>query len=493
MPILPSSLLTRFILGLLLALLSGCGGGADSEHVQTRPESDSSVPPALTAPWLATPNSSGILATYTTAGFIDEANPFFRPMGNGRSCASCHQASDGWSLTPHTVKLRFDQSNGTDALFSAHDGANSPAADVSTVEARRSAYSMLLSKAVIRMSLPVPENAEFELAAVDDPYGYASASALSLFRRPLPAANLKFLSTVMWDGRETYKDPQSSNCLAGTTECYSDLDVNLSHQAANAVIAHAQTANELSAEDKAAIVNFQKGLFTAQLTDNRAKSLTGAGAKGGPLALADTAFYFGINDRQNGDYRTQEPFTARAMTLFDAWNTSSSLADPDTPSSEIDEVTAARQSILRGQVIFNNRDIFINSVSGMPTASIRGTCTTCHSAPNTGSHSTPLLVDIGVAAASRRTPDMPLYTLRNKVTGELIETMDPGAALISGKWEDIGRVKVPVLRALAARAPYFHNGSAEDLLEVVDFYNTRFDMNLSAQEIADLTAFLRAL
>ncbi len=51
--------------------------------------------------------------------------------------------------------------------------------------------------------------AEFELVAVDDPYGHASAQDLSLFRRPLPATNLKFLSTVMWDGRETFKDPAS--------------------------------------------------------------------------------------------------------------------------------------------------------------------------------------------------------------------------------------------------------------------------------------------
>jgi cytochrome c peroxidase len=88
---------------------------------------------------------------------------------------------------------------------------------------------------------------------------------------------------------------------------------------------------------------------------------------------------------------------------------------------------------------------------------------------------------------------MPLYGLRNKATGETIQSTDPGIALHSGKWEEIGRFKVPVLRALASRAPYFHDGSARDLGEVVDFYNTRFQMNLSAQEISDLTAFLKAL
>jgi len=46
---------------------------------------------------------------------------------------------------------------------------------------------------------------------------------------------------------------------------------------------------------------------------------------------------------------------------------------------------------------------------------------------------------------------------------------------------------------LAARAPYFHNGSAPTLGAVVDFYQQRFNLQLSAQEQADLVAFLGAL
>src|SRR3989442_369561 len=74
-------------------------------------------------------------------------------------------------------------------------------ADVPTVEARRGAYGLLLRKGLIRVGLPVPAGAEFELVGVDDPYGYASAAELSLFRRPLPSTNLRFLTTIMWDGR----------------------------------------------------------------------------------------------------------------------------------------------------------------------------------------------------------------------------------------------------------------------------------------------------
>jgi cytochrome c peroxidase len=88
---------------------------------------------------------------------------------------------------------------------------------------------------------------------------------------------------------------------------------------------------------------------------------------------------------------------------------------------------------------------------------------------------------------------MPLYTLRNRLTGETRQTTDPGRALITGRWKDIGKFKGPVLRALASRPPYFHDGSASDLGAVIDFYNTRFNAHFTDQEKSDLIAFLNAL
>jgi cytochrome c peroxidase len=88
---------------------------------------------------------------------------------------------------------------------------------------------------------------------------------------------------------------------------------------------------------------------------------------------------------------------------------------------------------------------------------------------------------------------MPLYTLRNKATGVTVQTSDPGRALITGRWKDIGRFKGPILRGLAARAPYFHNGSAKDLQAVIEFYDTRFGIGFTQQEKDDLIAFLRTL
>lgn len=89
---------------------------------------------------------------------------------------------------------------------------------------------------------------------------------------------------------------------------------------------------------------------------------------------------------------------------------------------------------------------------------------------------------------------MPLYTLRHlQAPFETVQTTDPGRALITGQWKDIGRFKGPTLRGLAARPPYFHNGSAPDIAAVVDFYDQRFGIGFTAQEKRDLVAFLRTL
>jgi cytochrome c peroxidase len=72
-------------------------------------------------------------------------------------------------------------------------------------------------------------------------------------------------------------------------------------------------------------------------------------------------------------------------------------------------------------------------------------------------------------------------------------TTDLGQALIDGKFAHVGKIKGPILRGLAGRAPYFHNGSAATLLDAVNFYNARFNLNLSDQQKRDLVAFLKTL
>jgi hypothetical protein len=374
------------------------------------------------------------------------------------------------------VRNRFERTSGLDPIFRTNDGSNSPLADVSTVEARRRAYGMLLTKGLIRIGMKIPDGAEFTLDAVDDPYGYASADELSLFRRPLPSTNLSFLSGVMWDGRETFKGQS--------------IAFDLADQANAATVGHAQASVPLTDEQRREIVAFETALFTAQIYDRDAGDLTEGKMDGGPRKLSRQEFYIGINDPLGGNPKGV-PFSPVVFTDYVRCPTGN-----DNEHRPWDARDDARASIARGEALFNGRRIDIVGVKGLNdelgVATIAGTCGTCHDSPNVGNHSVAAPLDIGLTDLSRRTPDLPLYTLKNKATGATVQTTDPGRALVSGKWKDVGRFKGPILRGLAARAPYFHNGSAATLTDAVQFYNTRFGIGLTEAEVADLAAFLRA-
>jgi cytochrome c peroxidase len=79
------------------------------------------------------------------------------------------------------------------------------------------------------------------------------------------------------------------------------------------------------------------------------------------------------------------------------------------------------------------------------------------------------------------------------LAGKSFVVTDPGRALISGTCADIGKLKGPILRGLAGRAPYFHNGSAATLLDVVTFYNQRFNIGLTPAQMSDMATFLQTL
>src|SRR5262249_14236027 len=133
---------------------------------------------------------------------------FFEPLGsNGRSCATCHRPAQGWTISVEEVRARFKATKGLDPIFRTNDGSNCDhGMDTSRIENRLAAYSLLLDRGLIRMALPVPENADFEVVDVQNPYGCNDRATLSVYRRPLPATNLRLLSTVMWDGRESTTD-----------------------------------------------------------------------------------------------------------------------------------------------------------------------------------------------------------------------------------------------------------------------------------------------
>jgi hypothetical protein len=462
-------------------------------------------------------DATGVITTYDAAGPIDTKNPFFQSLGtNGRSCATCHVTGNAWGLSVPTVRAKFSSSQGRDPLFAAVDGANCP--DAATGDA--ASHSALLNNGLFRVALKVPDGAQFTIRTVRDPFGCAlftdpvdGRQVVSVYRRPLPSANLRFLSSVMFDGRETV------NPLTDAATFKQNLVSDLMHQSMDATLGHAQASVAPTIDQQKAIVAFEMGLTTAQSLDRNAGLLSALTGQGGPVVLSSQPFHPGINDTLGKD-PSGASFNPAAFSLYETFGDS-----PFVPTA------AARNAIEQGEKIFNTHPLTISHVAGLndnpavaaafgatlPVPAIAGTCTTCHNTPNVGNHSTPLPLDLGVShdlinegdagvaggLANLSQPNVPVYEIDGcpnpfpdpdaPDAPYTIYTSDPGRALITGHCADVNRVKGPILRGLAARAPYFHNGAAADLNQLVNFYDDRFQMGLSDVEKAELVSFLDSL
>lgn len=120
---------------------------------------------------------------------------------------------------------------------------------------------------------------------------------------------------------------------------------------------------------------------------------------------------------------------------------------------------------------------------GLQTFNGPGRCNVCHNGPLLNGALTPTgnrFFNIGVRPS-------------NEDLGRFVVTNQP---------QDRGAFKVPTLRNVGLRAPYFHDGSKATLIEVVDFYNRGGDfrqdqtplivpLGLSPGQRADLVAFLQ--
>lgn len=379
------------------------------------------------------PNPGGEAATFSPRGSVNLTGEFFQAQGtNGQSCATCHIPEDAWSINPGTLQRLFNETEGTHPVFNPLD-ANNPEMDVSTPQARRAAYSMLLTRGVFRRGGPPRPDAEWELIAVEDPHGYASVNRLVHWRRSMPTINFPVGSaTVNWDA--------GSNVGKGQRAAL----VNL----INRLVTGALQGSPPTAEVVDDIIGFQESLWTAQITVPDVGRLDSDGARGGPQALSNMSKIEGRFD------------------LYDAWGK---------------DANPKRAQIARGQEVFNSMNV--NHFS----------CSACHNSANNGTSISNTLFDINTASAEARTPDLPLYTFRNKRTGETRRLTDAGLGNITGLWSDLGRFKTPTLRALAARAPYFHNGMAATLEDAVRHYEKHFGFKFTDEERADLVAFLNAL
>jgi hypothetical protein len=440
---------------------------------------------------------TGFSATNSGTGSIDLSSPFFQSLGtNGRTCGTCHAPSDGFGLSAIDAQFRYYLSHGKDPLFAQVDGSTCPTGPLNN--------SLVVNFGLIRIGIQLPPNQfstnppQYTITAVEDPYGCAlttnpqGQTTVSIYRRPLPSTNLGFLSAVMFDGRESFFNP-----LNNEQTFQANLNADLTQQAIDATLGHAQAEQPPTEAQLADIVSLEMALNSAQMVDFYAGNLYGQrGSYGGPQYLPSQSYYPGINDSLGGDPQGK-PFNPNVFTIYSSWQNARN---------------GQQASIARGEQIFNTQPLTISNVPGLVTGGqqITGTCTTCHDAPNVGDHSFPLPLDIGngrslayetdpniIAGLKQLAPaTMPVFQLvcnQGPLAGQTFYTTDPGKALITGQCSDIGRGKGLVLRGLAARAPYFHNGAAANLSQVVNFYNNRFQMNLTSQQMQDLINFLQTL
>jgi cytochrome c peroxidase len=479
---------TMAVLSLSAAVGNPCFAGSTSGAGNSAGQVQSFLDPA------------GVFQTLDGMEGFEQRSFFFQSLGtNGRSCGTCHLPNQAFTLSAAAAGLTFALTQGRDPLFAPVDGANCPNAQ----SRDPSAHSLLLKNGLFRISLPLPANAQFTITVVHDPYGCAitldpktGQEDISVYRRPLPATNLSFLSDVMSDGRETVAplSPQST--------FLANLQTDLKQQATDATLTHAQALSPPSDAQLTDIVNFELATYTAQALDWATGPLTTEGALGGALNLSAQLYYPGINDAKGND-PTGAPFNPSSMTLFAAWAT---LPAATTPNAV--DLAAAQAAVAAGENIFNTAPL---STGGGGVTH----CATCHDTPNIGNRSLSAFLDVGTAhstlpstesnaqisaaLAELSMPNLPVYLINgcpdttNPGQTAAFYTTDPGRALITGNCSDLYRTKVPTLRGLAARAPYFHNGAAADLSQVVNFYNQRFQMGLTPEQMSQLIAFLSSL
>lgn len=454
----------------------------------------------------AYPDSTGTLTVIHVGGALGtRGHPFFSALGhNGRACVTCHQPADGMSVSARSAQTRWARTHGHDPLFAAIDGSNCP----SLPQGAASSHSLLLTRGLFRIARPWPPRTpegrqldpEFTIEVMHDPTGcnldpvyglHSGHPMVSVYRRPRPAANLKYVISYGFvfdpkSGLPLAVDPKTRRRYAGNL--LADRRVRtLAEQAIDALHAHLERHGAVSSAQMREIIDFESHVYVAQSADRAGGSLTAGGAHGGPDALAagKPAVLDGPRDPQ--------------WSEFASW-----LHDGD--QHETAAQRAFRASVMRGIDIFDNRTFLITDSAGLNSMNFgsptRNTCSFCHNMTRTGMDVAPGQVDLGTTNEpfADPAPDLPLFKLTCRpgyppqpFLGRVVYTHDPGLALTTGKCADIGRITIQDMRGLAARPPYFSNGSARTLRDIVNFYDRRYHIGFSEQEKEDLVHLLSVL
>lgn len=469
-------------------------------------------------------NPTGAFGLYNAGGRVEtEGHPFFEAIGeNGRACVTCHQPSDAMSISVDTIRERWEETDGKDPLFALVDGANCP----NKPEGDKASHSLLLDRGLFRVFLPWPPRAadgskidpDFTLEVVRDPtgcntdpvYGLNSPNPMvSIYRRPRPVMNMKYVvgpqraqranpsvTFLIKNGMPAAVDPETGQAVS--MQIMSDArEPTLKTQAVSAAVTHLQAKSQLTEAQLKQIVDFEMQLYGAQVASQNAGSLTEAD---GPPAL-------GPRNMERGEPLLGDFLERPVFMDFVLWN--------KPVSTESSPQQAFRASVARGADVFFLKPFWIKDAMHINTVGLgnptKRTCATCHNMMMTGMDAVAGWYDLGttnlpwareplVSPFTDQVPELPLFKVTCKpglpehpFYGRVIYTQDPGRALISGSCRDVGAVVSQQFRGLAARAPYFSNGSASNLRELVDFYDRRFLIRYSEQEKQDLVNFLSVL
>lgn len=451
------------------------------------------------------PNTNGVLRTVLTGGPVQtNGHPFFEPIGtNGRACVSCHQPADAMSLSVSTIRERWEVTGGSDPIFAAIDGSNCP----TLPQGDAASHSMLLTRGLFRIERPWPVTEfngrpvtpDFTIEVVRDPQGCNSGEygpengRISVYRRPRPLANMKYLLAVGFaydpkQGLALPRDPDDGSYLSGNLMA-DNRAANLRLQMEDAARSHLQMMGQLSPDAVARIRAFELSLYTAQQTGGHGAALDSLGATGGPATLRDSpAGALGS-------------IGVPVFSEFQAWE----QIAPEEAERLSPQQLAWRQSVARGARVFREKTFLISDSAGINSPMgfgnpVRNTCVFCHNMTRMGNDVAPGQVDLGTTTMpfADPLPEFPLFRITctgqpHPHYGRVILTHDPGFALTSGRCADVGKITLQSLRGLSARAPYFANGSANDLAGVIDYYERRYNIGFTAQERQDLTNLMSAL
>lgn len=451
------------------------------------------------------PNEHGVLRTLLVGGALDtRGHPFFEPIGpTGRACVTCHQPADGMSLSAKTAAARWDQTGGTDPLFAAYDGSNCPLLP----QGDRASHSLLIERGLIRIEREWPVKKwneldvtpDFKIEVVRDPNGCNSgphygpeAGIISVYRRPRPVANLKYLLAVGFaydpkQGLPLPLDPDTGEPMSGNLMA-DDRAGNLRLQMEDASATHLRMLSRLGKRDRELIRNFEMRVYAAQYV-GKGGAVDDGGASGGPAALRDS-----------------EPGALGSIGFpvwgeFEAWETIGEVDKAKLTPEQIE----FRRSVARGARIFREKTFLITDSAGITTPMgfgnpVRNACNFCHNMTRMGNDVAPGQVDLGTTTLPFADPfdDLPLFRITclndpHPYYGRTFETYDPGFALTTGRCADVGKITLQSMRGLAARAPYFSNGLAKDLEAVVDYYERRYRIGYTEQEKQDLINLMSVL